>query len=247
MKWKTHAAITKAVCHALELDEDYERIMLAGVVEPDRNPEQIRSRSDGKRRKVRHHSSPDRIIMMFVWKARLAFLEGNYEEGSRNLGRALHYVQDRAVPMGRFSFRHDRMEKEIARRNVPQDAIHQGIQFSLPSPVFIYECIHMMRPRRDSTSALFHATVASAAIASSVVSYTEPSDSLRYKHEKTLRRHEMVMWPLCIIMGLSVAISGITFGHWEIIALSPLVSTLILCSDRDYYRFKKLARWYGIE
>lgn len=57
----------------------------------------------------------------------------------------------------------------------------------------------------------------------------------------------MVIWPLSIMMGLSLAISGITFGHWEMVPLSPLLSVLIICSDRDYYKIRKLARWYGIE
>jgi hypothetical protein len=221
--------------------------MLAGVVEPDRNPEHFLSRSDGRWHKVRHHSSPDRIIMMFVWKARLSFLAGNYEEGSRDLGRALHYVQDRAVPMGRFSFRHDRMEKELARRSVPQEAILQGIHFSMPSPVFISECVHRLRPHRDCTSTLFHATAASAAVVSSVVSVIDPPDSLRCTHERAVRRHKVVIWPLSIIIGISFAISGVTFGLWEMIPLFPLASALVLFSDREYHRIRRLARWYGLE
>ncbi len=136
------------------MEDRYCEMMLAGAVEPDKHHE-VRKDHRGLLRRVRHHGSPDHVILMFIWKARKAYLEGDYEEASRDMGRALHYIQDRSVAKGWRGRAHDRREAAVAARPVPVRAITIGMEGAVSSPWFVRDCVQATKERGEPDRIIF--------------------------------------------------------------------------------------------
>lgn len=245
VKWKSHRAITREVCAALGLEDSYCELMVAGAVEPDRHHEVIKDQR-GFYRRVRHHGSPNSVIMMFVWKARMAFLEGDFEEASRDLGRALHYIQDRSVSKGWRGCSHDRREAAVAEVLVPVRAIEIGIEGAVSSPMFVRECILATKEQREPGRIVFQASMISAAVTKAVVSDPDPPIGL----ERTLARarwsYAFVAWPAALGMGLGIYFLSSSSGQWWAVALLPLSLLLPVLAWSRLRRLRSVALWYGL-
>ncbi|MCE5295913.1 MAG: hypothetical protein LLG16_02265 [Euryarchaeota archaeon] len=246
MKWKSHAAVTRAVCRAVGMSDYHERIIIGGAIEPDLHPVNVRRGSDMPGR-VAHHGRSDRVINILLWKSRLAFIRGDEEHGCRNLGRALHYVQDKSVSFGRNLSSHDRLEEEIGEMSVPEMAIEIGLDNALCSPIYVSECVRSIEPKRDAYDAIYQATYVSAALTSAVVGTTEATPDLGRELRRAVILHHYVLSPLAFASAFIVVALALISGHLELSALAPVMIGAALVSEWRYRSARKVAQWYGIE
>jgi hypothetical protein len=245
VKWKSHRAITREVCAALGLEDHYCELMVAGAVEPDRHHE-VRKDKRGLYRRVRHHGSPNSVILMFVWKARMAFLEGDYEEASRDMGRALHYIQDRSVSKGWRGLSHDRREAAVAEVRVPVKAIEIGIEGAVSSPMFIRECILATKEHREPERSIFQASMISAAVAKAVVSDPDPPCGLEEALTRARWSYLFIAWPAAVAIGLGMISIASNTGRIWVAALLPLSVLLPILAWSRLRRLRSMALWYGL-
>jgi len=245
VKWKSHAAITRAVCRAVGLSEYHERIVIDGAIEPDRHPVKARKGS-GASKRVAHHGRSDRAIYILIWKARLAFVQGDEEHGCRNLGRALHYVQDKCVSFGWSKTSHDILEEEIGAINIPRNAIEEGIDHSICSPVFVSECVRSIHPKDDACSAMYEATLISAALAMAVIDGTDAT-GLGHELKRAENVHRFVVMPLVGTALILIAGAAIMIGDLVILLVAPPVIAVAAMSMRKYAAARNIASWYGLD
>ncbi|QLH74769.1 MAG: hypothetical protein HPY73_04460 [Methanomassiliicoccales archaeon] len=243
MKWKSHAAITRAVCKELGVPEHYEEMIVDGAVEPDRNPVLV-GRSTTKRLRVAHHGRSDRATTVLLWKARAAYLDGDDEHACRHLGRALHYIQDRCVSRCLSWHRHCLLEERIMELAVPHGQVINGIRHSKSSPDFIRSCVKAIRPSSEPFSALAQATFYSAAIISSVLDGPDPPPSI----EEMLRRSSIIRTITLVTSAVSATILiflalGSAGPLLLVLLIIPAVSMAI--SERRYRSLIELAEWHG--
>ena len=244
MKWKSHRAITREVCAALGVEDHYCELMLAGAVEPDRHHEVSRD-NRGLLRRVRHHGSPDRVILMFIWKARKAYLEGDLEEASRDMGRALHYIQDRSVAKGWRGRAHDRREAAVAARPVPVRAIAIGMDGAVSSPWFVRDCVQATKERSEPDRIIFQASMMSAAVAKAIVSDPDPPLGLEETLNRARWNYLLISWPSALGLSIGLVLLGMSTGL-QLIYLAPLPLVVPILFRIRYRRLVRLSHWYGL-
>jgi hypothetical protein len=245
VKWKSHRAITSEVCAALGMEDRYCELMLAGVVEPDRHHE-VRKDHRGLLRRVRHHGSPDHVILMFIWKARKAYLEGDFEEASRDMGRALHYIQDRSVAKGWRGRAHDRREAAVAARPVPVRAITIGMEGAISSPWFVRDCVQATKERSEPDRIIFQASMMSAAVAKAIVSDPDPPLGLEETALRARWAYLLISWPSALGLTIGLVLLGTSTGL-QLIYVAPLALTVPILFRIRYRRLVRLSQWYGLE
>jgi hypothetical protein len=245
VKWKSHRAITSEVCAALGLEDRYCELMLAGAVEPDRHHE-VRRDHRGLLRRVRHHGSPDQVILIFIWKARKAYLEGDYEEASRDMGRALHYIQDRSVAKGWRGRAHDRREAAVAARPVPVRAISIGMEGAVSSPWFVRDCVQATKERSEPDRIMFQASMMSAAVAKAIVSDPDPPLGLEGAVRRAHRAYLLISWPLAIGLTVGLVLLGVSTG-FQLHYVAPLALLVPIPLRARYRRLVRLSQWYGLD
>ncbi|HSV42317.1 MAG TPA: hypothetical protein VLH13_02780 [Methanomassiliicoccales archaeon] len=245
MKWRSHASITRKICSTVALDQELTELMVEGSVEPDRHP--VHSQRGGRTRRIPHHGSDDRTLLILAWKSRKAFLSGETELGCLDLGRLLHYVQDRSVRFG-FSVRsHDRMEEEISRCKVPTSAIRAGLDASLPSPYFVKRCIKGLRPCRDPAQAMYRSTATSAALVGAILGGLDEGDAIEGAWSAERRRHLRLSAPAAAGVGMAAAYSAFMTDCLWLLPASPVIAYLVLQNDFRYHRLRELRPWYSME
>ena len=183
---------------------------------------------------------------MFIWKARKAYLEGDLEEASRDMGRALHYIQDRSVAKGWRGRAHDRREAAVAARPVPVRAIAIGMDGAVSSPWFVRDCVQATKERSEPDRIIFQASMMSAAVAKAIVSDPDPPLGL----EETLHRAR-----------LELSIDILAFRPWDcpsdlffwgmstglqLIYVAPLALVVPILFRTRYRRLVRLSHWYGL-
>ncbi len=166
MKWSNHIAIARAVASLLEMPKNEERLLVEGSVDPDRNPNLVGGAFNGRR--MPHHKAAQSVILDHLWEARSQVLIGQRSLAMLNLGRALHYIQDRSVG---FSSRkeHDIREERLSREEPDLKAIWRGIRASRPSSRFVRKVVKNVRPMRRTSKIMSNACFASGAIAATVL------------------------------------------------------------------------------
>jgi len=166
LKWSTHTAIAKAISSQMRLVKSEEKLLAEGSVDPDRNPDRYGDRFDGKR--MPHHAPTTGIIMDYIWDSRSYLLMGQRSLAMLNLGRALHYVQDRSVGFSSWG-EHDRNEAMLGREEPDMRAIKRGIRRRRSSPGYLMRLVKGIRPSRKTSHAMSRACFVSAAIVAAVL------------------------------------------------------------------------------
>jgi hypothetical protein len=238
LKWNNHKAIARAIASSLELNKNEERLLVEGSIDPDRYPDLEGKRLDGKRRP--HHAPTTEIIMEYVWDARSYLMMGQRSLAMLNLGRALHYIQDRSVGFSSWAD-HDRKEIEMEQIEPDLRAIRKGIGRSHSSPLFIRKVANRVRPRRNTRKAMREACRASGAVSAAVLKLPRGSGSRSIRGVWTPR--------ICIALALSPVPLGLygylVMGRPYLILLCPLsllLLSVIIIRRRDR---KDLVIWYG--
>ncbi len=249
MKWKSHVAIARAISRQLQLPPDLEKALCDGSVEPDKRPDAIVGRKNGRWRfgRLPHHAASSNLIMFYVRTSRIAFLNGQDYWALKNLGRALHYVQDRSVSVGAFGLTHDRRESRIGElRPSPLD-VQRGLERAVSSPFFVKERLKKLKGRKGPEEAMRQATLVSSAIVGAVLDDSRSQASFLDSYRVVKRRHWFVRLPLAaIILGSSIAAAFLILEPLLVIP-GAIASYLSLRFDFDYYRLKEEAMWYGFE
>ncbi len=145
----------------------------------------------------------------------MAFLEGDFEEASRDMGRALHYIQDRSVSKGWRGLSHDRREAAVAEVRVPVRAIEIGIEGAVSSPIFVRECILATKEQREPVRSVFQASMISAAVAKAVVSDPDPPFGLEQMLTRAKWSYVFVAWPAALGAGLGICV--LCSSYWTMV------------------------------
>ncbi|NLI74503.1 MAG: hypothetical protein GX369_07020 [Euryarchaeota archaeon] len=246
MKWKSHIAIARAISIEMGLPEEMERGLCSGSVEPDRRPDAI-YRKQGKTLRIArapHHTPHMDTIMAYIWRARRAYLIGNDYWAVKNLGRALHYVQDKCVSPGKGFRKHDVREEYVADLTPPMEAVVDGIEIAVCSPDFVQQCVAEIRPLKHPEEILFQATLYSAAISAAVLGPLEPEDKMINKYYRTIRLHKLR--PFIGSMAAVTSITSIFFNYYLISISTAMVAAVAIANPR-YGRVCEEAEWFGLQ
>ena len=248
MKWKSHLEIANAVAERLDLPKEMKEVLRQGSIQPDREGDKVITRDCGmllRRRRVRHHRATKRFIKGLLWKARTAYLEGRELDAMWCLGRALHYVQDRSVAVGPFSWFHDAREAEIGSRRVPPDAVRIGEEAAVPSPLFIDLCLRSLSPKKGPSSAMNQASMMSTALAFAVLLDPYPSRELAVQIKMGESRHRMVFIPLAVGAAAVLSSIGLWLGQPVVVASSIPTAIVILSLDSKRRMLKREMEWFA--
>ncbi|OPY34081.1 MAG: hypothetical protein A4E32_00350 [Methanomassiliicoccales archaeon PtaU1.Bin124] len=244
MKWRTHAAITRTVGDSLGMEPELIEVMVEASIEPDRCP--VGKRNNGRFSRSIHHGTESKIVKILVWKARMAFLEGDVHSGSRALGLALHYVQDNSVPRCRNWNAHKEFERRLSEQVVPMNAIRSGLERSISSPLFVDAVADSVRPRKNRQWSMYQASACSAALAGAVLSDLDPPGEMAIQLRRRLLAHRYVAPPL--IIGLGAAVTTTLWTIWPAAGLTALSATCILFAVNSTLtrRTNRLEKWFDI-
>ncbi|MEM4447286.1 MAG: hypothetical protein QW461_08345 [Candidatus Jordarchaeales archaeon] len=246
MKWRTHIAIAKTVADVLGLGREARRALITGSIEPDKRPD-VKFRVSGRGAyavRISHHNPSLRLIMGHVWKARRSYLEEREHEALRNLGRALHYVQDMSVSKGILGLHHDSREDRVASLEVPVGAVREGVAAAVSSPHYVEKVIRQLRPQGDARVALDVACRASGAVAAAVLSRREPPEELMEDFASARRRYLKVTVPLSFAVSLLFLVSALATQNPTLV-LGVLSGYFVQLLDRKYHYLRKEVKWYG--
>jgi hypothetical protein len=246
LKWKNHTSIARAISREMELPALLEDVLVQGSIDPDRYPDLMKNdSSDDHWRRVPHHSPTTSLIMSYVWRARRCFVEGEDGIGTFNLGRALHYLQDRTVG---FSTRrqHDRKERQIGDWEVDSQAIRSGINHAVPSPRYVRRLVTGIKPTKQAGRVMSNACYDSAALAAAVIGTRAAPRGLARKARRSKRMNLVI---------LIAMFSLTTFGAYNylethnlvFLVLASIAAIMAVLSSAFRTRRKDEARWFGLE
>lgn len=184
--------------------------------------------------------------MLHVWMARRSFLRNNSYLGYRHLGMALHYIQDKSTSKGFLGWSHDRREEDLARLEVPAEAIDRGFRKYLSSPEFVSRSLELTKPMKDVHQVMAQAAFRSAAVAAAVTDIRKPS-GLEQRLRDLHRSHLLVHIPLAV--GSLAIGTSLSLGLWSPIPLATaaLISLIVLVRDRPYRQLNRVASWHGLK
>jgi hypothetical protein len=246
LKWKNHTSIARIISRELELPRVLEDVLVEGSVDPDRYPDLMRSdRGEDGWRKVPHHSPTTSLILDYVWRARGSIVNGDESVGMFNLGRAMHYLQDRTVGFSSKK-QHDRKEKQIGEWEVDPQAIRHGISDAFSSPRYVNGLVRGVKPTKQAGRAMRYACYDSAALAAAVIGTREAPKCLAKRSRRSRRMNAVVL-----ISAFVLTIFGI-YNYLETTELKFLALILIavvfgVASSTLRNRRKEEARWFGQE
>jgi hypothetical protein len=247
MKWKSHVSIARAISAEMCLPEELERGLCNGSVEPDRRPD-LAYRENGRRLRIvraPHHNPPTGTIMAYLWRARRAYLIGNDYWAMKNLGRALHYIQDKSVSPGRRFRRHDAREEYVADLTPPWEAVVEGIEIAECSPRFVRECIRKVRPLRRPEEIMYQATLFSSAIAASVLGPPDADIDLMERYRKAVRAHRLR--PALGGAAAAISLTAVYAGTHPAVAVAGMAVAAMIILDPAYRRICTEAEWFGLD
>ena len=238
MKWKTHIAIAKAISKSLYISKDLERSLSQGSIEPDKY--EIHTS---------HHHPELRVIMNHIWDARLAYLNGDFHQTTRSLGRALHYVQDKSVYKGYYDTSHDTRENDLCSQKIPTDAIWYGLHNTKYkcSPYFCEKIIENIKPKENSSEIIYQACLYSAVIIKTVIGEKTASNELIEDFKSSKKRYYNRTIPLSIgVSGLILTLSIIQ-QSLLLLPFGILAGYIVQKLDFKYHYLKKEVEWFGVK
>ena len=240
MKWETHKAITRTVCHKLGIKSAAEKIANASIL-PDKYPDFIYSKK--KRVKVTHHDRKAlELAFEYLKKARKAYKRKD-EKYIEYLGRALHYIQDYCVDVRKkfliFKFKseniHRKRENNLTSINVPKDAIIAGLN-EVCTPSNIKTIIFNSKPKEDPREIMFIATYLTTIAVKSIFRPDKPPN-LKRNYVKALTIH--------LLLVLSPFLLFLIEPSPSILALAIILSYLFHKLDFNYHRWKLDYEWFN--
>lgn len=246
LKWKNHTSIVKAISRELELPIVLEDVLVEGSIDPDRYPDlMLSNRSNAQWRRVPHHSPTTSLIMDYVWRARRCMMEGEESVGMFNLGRALHYLQDRTV---RFSTKrqHDRKERKIGDWEVDYQAIRSGVRDAVSSPRYVNRLVGGIKPTKQAGRVMRHACYDSAALAAAVIGTREVPKGLANRARRS-RWMNMVVLITMFILTMFGVYNFLETNKLVFLGLASIAAVLAVASSAVRAKRKGEARWFGLE
>lgn len=229
------------------LPEELERALCSGAVEPDRRPDAAFREQGRVLRIVRapHHTPPTGTIMAYMWRARRAYLIGNDYWALKNLGRGLHYIQDKSVSPGRNFRRHDAREEDVADLRPPREAVLEGIEAAICSPDFVRRCVTDVRPLKRPEEIMRQATLFSAAISASVLGPPDAERDLLDRYRMAVKAHRLRPAAAGAITAGSLT-SAYVGMHPAMVVAGLAVAAAVLV-DPTYRRVCSEAEWFGLD
>ncbi len=250
MKWKSHIAIAKAISRYLGLPKNLEKALVDGSIEPDKYPDKVLRvgrRGSVYTARMPHHDPDLGVIMKHIWNSRQVYLNGDDFQAMKNLGRALHYVQDKSVARGFLGLAHDSREYDLSYTAVPEDAIKTGIDTALSSPHHVKKIVNSVKPKNNLDEIIEQACLSSASIAKAVISEKEPPSELVEHFKSAKENHYKKALPLSIGIAAVILIVSIITKNLLIAICGILAGYLTQRFDPKYYFFKEEAKWFGIK
>ncbi|MGQ9722610.1 MAG: hypothetical protein ACUVXA_14955 [Candidatus Jordarchaeum sp.] len=258
MKWKSHIAIAKAISKSLSFPKELEQALIEGIIEPDKHrSKMIIVGNQGWANTVRdsHHNPSLGTVMKYVWKARLSYLNQDNIGAVKNLGKALHYIQDANVSKGFLGLLHSSKEKSLLDQTLPEHAIKIGYANAICSPHHIESIIKSIKPSKSLKEIMNQACIYSAAITKAVLENKKPQNNFLKKFVYAKEKYNKRTLPLSLgvflaffIISINTFIFGL-LGLWHMVLLSILgilTSYLTQRLDCKYHYLKKEAKWFGI-
>lgn len=152
----------------------------------------------------------------------------------------------KAHPPGWRFISHDRREADIARLDVPIEAVHKGVEMAICSPKFIRECIIEIRPQKDPERALYQATMYSSMVFASIFGPPDASERFQAKAIK-LKREHTYRYPLAgSAIGISAFLAYMTADPL-LLGVGAVAAFALVRMDLKYYRMTSEAEWFGLE
>lgn len=227
------------------------RVLSKGSIDPDVHPDYTYRAYGYRRVKIRkvvesHHNASTSLIMKYVWRSRDAWLNEDMERALFNLGRALHYVQDKCVSKGFLGLFHEKIEKNLSEANFPNYTFNKIKEQAKNSPHFIKNILNSLNPEKDASKILEKAIETSILITASTLSSREAKKELLEAYEEAKQKFMERTKPAAIGVGLISTILLFIFNPF----FSPLgliFGYIIYLSDRNYHYLKEEAKWYGIQ
>jgi len=249
MHESTHVRIAKALSKKMCFTSEQEKIFIMAIVEPDKwrrkNP------------RSKHHYLKRETIINLVMMARTSLLRGEVSSCLRQLGVALHFVQDACLPSPRTKHRrkvHASLEGKIKSLPIPEEDINAGFRFSWSSPRFIENVVSNIRWAYDAETALSQATRAFAEIVAAVFGSKDPPNGLPENYRIMKKSHNKRILKASAISMLSLiagSFLSLVTGKGFLLLLSLfspfLVFSTLVWNDRKFYEIEREAKWYGIE
>lgn len=230
------------------MPEELERALCAGSVEPDKRPDA--AYREGKKGiyigRAPHHQPPTGTIMAYLWRSRRAYLVGNDYWALKNLGRALHYIQDKSVSPGWRFRKHDAREEEVADVSPPQEAVVEGMERAVCSPFFVRECVKAVRPLKNPEDIMYQATLYSAAIFAAVIGPPHAEEEFVERYRRAQRGH-LQRWKMAAVAAGISCLAALLTSNPLLTLPGVAGAAALICIDPDYYRLHSEAEWFGLE
>jgi len=227
------------------------RVLSDGSIDPDIHPDYTYRVYGYRHVKVRrtaesHHNASTSLIMKYVWKSRDAWLKGNVDGALFNLGRALHYVQDKCVSKGFLGLFHDRIERNLSEANLPEYPFNKVKRKAKASPHFVKNVLNSLRPEKDADKILEKAITTSILITAATLGSKEIPKELLEAYENAKQKFTKRTKPAAIGIGLISTILLLMFDPL-FFPIGLILGYIIYWSDRNYHNLKEEAKWYGIQ
>jgi hypothetical protein len=256
LKWKSHIAIAKAIADSMGFPKDLEREFSQGSIEPDKRPDKVVGVSGRGRvyvARAPHHRPSLSVVMKHIWNARRSYLNNDYLESVKSLGRALHYVQDSCLSKGFLGLSHGSREEDLLSQKVSVEFIEAGLKRAVCSPHYVKDTIRKVRPSADLREIMSQACLYSAAIAKAVLGEKKPPNKLveDFQSAKEKYRERTIPVSISILLGaVLVSIAAFTLWHiesWQLallLILSIFAGYLAQRLDLKYHYLKEEAKWF---
>jgi len=251
VKWKTHRMIAKVIGDEFNFPPKLVRVLSRGSIDPDIHPDYTYRVYGYRRTKIRktaisHHNVSTSLIMKYIWKSRDAWLKGDMEDALFNLGRALHYVQDKCVSKGFLGLFHDKIEKNLSEASLPKYSFSDIKKDAKSSPRFIKNVLNSLSPEKDAYKILEKAITTSILITASTLGSKEIPKELLEAYKNAKQKFTKRTKPISIGVGLISSILLFIYNP-PLFPIGLLLGYVIYWSDRNYHNLKEEARWYGIQ
>ncbi len=224
--------ITETVCKVLKVP-NFHKIVRTCVF-PDEYDEFLKL-PNGKSIKVIHHSP---LALKAAWehlkRARKRVIAN--EDYSKELGIALHYIQDYTVDTtcGFFIFKwrsseaHNQREDNLVNEQVSKEAIEKGLKIRTPNS--LKKAIFSAKPERDPEKIMYLATKLSAAAVATVL-YPERDG---YGWKKALSIHIAIVALPFILVAINM---------WFLL-MAMVLSCIVHKLDPYYHKAKTEKEWF---
>jgi hypothetical protein len=251
MKWKTHRIIAKILGKEFGLPPNLINLLIKGSIDPDIHPDYTYRIYGYKRFKVYrvaqpHHNAPTNLIMNYIWKARYAWLKEDLEDTMFNIGKALHYIQDKCVSKGFLGLFHESIEEKLSETKLANEYFTKEKTMAKSSPHFIKEIINSLNAEEEGERILKKALHISAIIMASIMSDKNIPEKLYNEYLHVKKRYKRKTFPIAIVIGLTSIVLFYSFLGLYTLFTGLLIGYTVQWLDRKYHYLKEEARWYGI-